>query len=91
MNGALPNACRRVRQVVAVLAPGAPHLHSENLVPAVHPDGADGSEPDTVGAHREPEQLPGDVVRQLRPPTARASSAFVIFERPFTPLSLASS
>jgi hypothetical protein len=31
------------------------------------------------------------VERQLRDPTARASSAFVIFERPFTPLAFASS
>ena len=31
------------------------------------------------------------VDRQLRDPTARASSAFVIFERPLTPLAFASS
>ena len=57
----------------------------------VDPHRADGAESDAAGAHGCAEQRPPVVVRQLRDPTARASSALFIFERPSMPFSLASS
>ena len=87
----VPDARGSERDELRAAVPRHRHLDAERGVGRVDPHRVDGAEPDAAGAHGCAEQRSPVVVRQLRDPTARASSALFIFERPSMPFSLASS